>query len=251
MQYTILLSLSRISQNSLVVLLTQHIFAQTGWQRFSVFWCLQSILTLLANHPSFRKHSDDSIGIRSSYTRWRLLAVHDITIDHQIYTELRNSRTSRLLLLLLFPPPPSRLEADAASSLRAEANDLSQRFDNRLKIPVQWHVLFDYTDLQSVMFLANRFASWSRDFFTFTHINHVRLWRSIDNDWPRYGIANLLNHFLYFPSLISALSLSITRKFFFVTNNRGTTNKFVIRHVGTHMIVVNVFQVDTILFEQA
>jgi len=51
-------------------------------------------------------------------------------------------------------------------------NDLSQRFDNRLEISVQCHVLLDSTDLQSVMFLA-RLLDLFRDFFTFAHISHI------------------------------------------------------------------------------
>ena len=87
--------------------------------------------------------------------------------------------------------------------------------------------------------------------FSRSRICHVRFWRSIDNDWPRYGIMDLLNLFLYLP-FVSALSLSITRNLYFYCqqSQHNVQNLLYDVHVGIHVIVVNIFQVSTILFER-
>ena len=87
----------------------------------------------------------------------------------------------------------SRLEANAASLSRdclfiARTSELSTICRSDLIIGLkclQHHVLFDSTDLQSAMFLADRLALFldlARDFFMLAHISHVHLWRSIGND---------------------------------------------------------------------
>jgi len=63
------------------------------------------------------------------------------------------------------------------------------------------------------------------------------------------GITNSLNSFLYRP-FVNALSLSITMdSIFLLPTIAAQRAKFVVRHVDIHMIV-NVFQVSTVLFEE-
>jgi len=178
--YTILLFISRSPQDSLEVLLTQQAQAGNSSRRSDICNRFRKL------PPTFLS------SVRSSYAEWRLSVVHDRVIDHRIYAE--SLEAPRLLSLPPLPSPHliflSRLETDAASSSRLSlyrahraVNNLPQKFDNRLKMSVQCHVLLDSTDLQSVMYLADWLAfNPPRNFFTLAYISHVHLWRSIYNN---------------------------------------------------------------------
>ena len=126
-------------------------------------------LSSLASLPSFRKYCPMTLSsVRFCYAVWRLSAVHGRAIDHQIYAGSRNvslafsfsssssssfsssSSSSSFSSSFL-----SRLEAcllrivARLSLYRAHGaiNNLLQRFDNRFKMPVQCHVLFESTSL--------------------------------------------------------------------------------------------------------
>ena len=156
------------------------------------------------------------------------MVVHHRAIDHWIYAESWNAKTSRLLFLSSCSSSSFllRLWADAISSSRnflfvACTPGLSAKSRSGsikgLKCLSNAMPIIDSTGLQSAMFLANRFAHLldrPRDFFTLAHICHVRLRLSIDSDWSRYDIANSLNPFLYHP-FVSALILSITTNLYF------------------------------------
>ena len=126
-----------------------------------------------------------------------------------------------------------------------------QRLDERFKMSVQCDAFLDSISLQSTIFLTNRLArllDFPRDFFTLAHICHVRFWLSIDK--PHYDIANPIKSisisficertvFIYHYEFIFLLSTIVAIR-----------AKFVVRHVGIHVIIVNVLQVGIILFEQ-
>jgi len=147
------------------------------------FW-----LSSLANLSSFRKHCPttlSSVRFWCDYAVWRLSAVHDRAIDHQIYAESRNARISRLLLLffffLLLTFRDSRCIFVARLSLCRRTPGLSTKTHSdsiRFKMPIQHDVLLDSTGLQSAMFFADRLArlvDLPRDFFMLTRICNVRV----------------------------------------------------------------------------
>ena len=157
---------------------------------------------------------------------------------------MRNARTSYSLPLLLLLLLPLLLE-DAALLSRdylfiARTPELSMICRSGLKIGLKCSTpCASRFGLQSVMFLANRLARLlSRNFFMLAHISCARLWRSIDNDWPRYDIANSLNPFFYFPSL-SILSLSVLEIHIFHQYSRDTINKIRRTNIHWHVIILN------------
>ena len=143
---------------------------------------------------------------------WRLSIVHYRAFDHRIYgvaeylnvslafspSSFSSSCSSFSFFLSHMFKDRHCVIVARLSLYRAHAgavNDLSQRFDNRLKIFVQYHVLFDST-FRVRCFLRISSRSLSRLFRTSIH---VRLWRSIDKDWSHYGIGNFIKSFSISP----------------------------------------------------
>jgi len=127
------------------------------------------------------------------YAVWRLSVVHNRAIDHRVYAESRNARTSRSLFLPP-PPPPSLFSHAWKLHRRAIVSLSSTRLSTiccrgliiglkYLSNAMSFSILPVF--LESAVFFTDRFARFldlPYNFFTLAHISHVRFWRSIDND---------------------------------------------------------------------
>ena len=116
-------------------------------------------------------------------------------------------------------------------------------------MPIQRDALLDSIGLQSAMFLADRFARLLdlAIFFMLTHICHVRAKyvRQLVMLWYRKLIKSSVS------SICERTVFVYHQKFIFLLPTVAAQRaKFVVRHVGIHMIIVNVFQIDIVLFEQ-
>jgi len=103
-------------------------------------------------------------------------------------------------------------------------------------------------DLQSAMFLADRLAclfDLLRDFFTLAHICHV-LWISIDNVTVLVTLRELVKSFSVSSICVRTVFVYHYESIFLLPTVAAQRAKFVVRH----RIIVNVFQVSTVLFEQ-
>jgi len=143
------------------------------------------------------------------------------TRDHGMF-----ERLNRFLFLFLLPflsSLLSRLGADAASSSRdclfiARTLGLSAICRNDLIIGFKCLSNAMFFSILSV-FRARCFlriarlldSSLPRDFFTLAHISHVRLWRSINNDWLCYR--KLVKSFSISP--VFKRTMSITKNLYF------------------------------------